>query len=223
MPVKFEWQFKYRDERFLNADAPRAPICMQKASIHAGFLGFCGFRFTLPVGDRVTIATTRAAVGRISRRRHPPFPSPHAIGQRMTLRSSGLRHSTIKMGKLIIAGDQPHRRTRRGRRQHVRIISRRHHARDGGPGIRSVEEGRSLHDQLLCRIVALKPKPFAITIQPFDLMSRRHPLSSIRASVLDEDGSNDVAGIAAGVVRKEEVTSSWRPSWRPSWSSWRSS
>jgi len=56
MPIKFEWQFKHRDERFLNAAAGRTLIGGGKPSIHAGFLHFCGFRFTLPVGDRVTIA-----------------------------------------------------------------------------------------------------------------------------------------------------------------------
>jgi hypothetical protein len=56
MPIKFEWQFKHRDERFLNAPALKALIRSQKPSIHAGFLHFRGFRFTLPVGDRVTIA-----------------------------------------------------------------------------------------------------------------------------------------------------------------------
>jgi hypothetical protein len=62
MPIKFEWQFKYRDERFLNADARHLPARAQKPSIHAGFRHFRGFRFTLPVGDRVTIATTDAAI-----------------------------------------------------------------------------------------------------------------------------------------------------------------
>lgn len=60
MPIKFEWQFKHRDERFLNTAAMKAPFRDQKPSIHAGFLHFRGFRFTLPVGDAVTIAETGA-------------------------------------------------------------------------------------------------------------------------------------------------------------------
>jgi hypothetical protein len=100
MPVKFEWQFKHRDERFLNADRRHARMRGRKPSIHAGFLHFCGFRFTLPVGDRVTIAKTGSAAGRMSRRRHPPRSFNNELGRRMTLRSSALQNSTIKMGKL---------------------------------------------------------------------------------------------------------------------------
>jgi hypothetical protein len=37
----------------------------QKPSIHAGFLHFREFRFTLPVGDRVTIAETGVAQGEL--------------------------------------------------------------------------------------------------------------------------------------------------------------
>jgi hypothetical protein len=61
MPIKFEEQFKHRDERNLKKTGLPPQEQRQKPSIYAGFLHFRGFRFTLPVGDTVTIATPAMA------------------------------------------------------------------------------------------------------------------------------------------------------------------
>jgi hypothetical protein len=63
-----------------------------------------------------------------------------------------------------------------------------------------------------------KSELFGSTIQPFDLMSRRHPLSSTRAAGLKFaltanclEGSCDVAGVKPPAFFSSEITSSWRP------------
>jgi hypothetical protein len=62
--------------------------------------------------------------------------------------------------------------------EHVRT---RFHVRLGGPG-EIAELGRSAPNEenlfLLPDRFSIKPEPFERSIQPFDLMSRRHPLSS---------------------------------------------
>jgi hypothetical protein len=178
MPLKFEWQFKHRDERFLNARPARARKHTRKPSIHAGFLHFRGFRFTLPVGDRVTIAHAR---------RGADGTQPYSAVLRHMQSASGLRVAYPSYGparsKWESASSPGINRTG-GKDEGVGNTSgsclpascRRLRIKDP-----PVEERRSLHDQHLCRTVAREPRPFAITIQPFDLMSRRHPLSSIGA------------------------------------------
>ncbi|MCX7322605.1 MAG: hypothetical protein NT113_25090 [Hyphomicrobiales bacterium] len=50
MPIKFEWQFKYRDERFLNADTPPTAHHARNTSIHAGFCNFVDFGLPCRLG-----------------------------------------------------------------------------------------------------------------------------------------------------------------------------
>ena len=178
MPVKFEWQFKHRDERFLNAARRDARRRGQKPSIHAGFLHFHGFRFTLPVGDRVTIANGARIVGWVAQR----CPSPRTGARGDRYRSGAYAEAILQVRK--IGRSSPGINRTGGKDEGVGNTSgsclsascRRLRIKDP-----PVEDRRSLHDQHLCQTAAPRPKPFAIPIQPFDLMSRRHPLSSIGA------------------------------------------
>jgi hypothetical protein len=70
-----------------------------------------------------------------------------------------------------------------------------------------------------------KPCP-GVTVQPFDLMSRRHPLSSTRAAINIRFEKQIVVealvtspALPPASIVAEEVTSSWRPSWSSSRSS----
>jgi hypothetical protein len=55
-PVKFEGQFKYRDESNLNA-IRRRPKRIVKTPVSSGFQRMCEIRFTLPFRKAITIAS----------------------------------------------------------------------------------------------------------------------------------------------------------------------
>lgn len=92
-----------------------------------------------------------------------------------------------------------------------------HRIKNANHGMTGFFAGPVLGESKLC---------LEVTVQPFDLMSRRHPLSSTRAAINIRFEKQIVVealvtspALPPASIVAEEVTSSWRPSWSSSRSS----
>jgi hypothetical protein len=213
-----------------------------KAAVLQGLLPLLGIWFTVAFRETITIGRKRLGICR--HHRPPPGSKPKLTGQaaglgrparfalmdRQTQRSPGLVPWLIRTWfwekDLNLA---PHRALsapagNEGVGEHVRTRFQ--------PGLRPGEiANHKIRTERRKPVSSAGPVSRSelpkVTIQPFDLMSRRHPLSSTRACFQNPlreanypEGSCDVPASSRRQFFRSEITSS---SWRPCGSSSQSS
>jgi hypothetical protein len=204
MPVKFEWQFKYRDESNVNAVLADARRNRENAHF-AGVTGGSGYLVYPAIcrNDNHSRQSRRqacrrrcrsASAGQAERDGRQSPSTTDMLSFRVQTRVTRSNFGDAEIGAPVSAP-----------------MGTRASANTSGPDFTLGFEPDEIADQRSApneENLFLLPdriswsKLLERTIQPFDLMSRRHPLSSTRASGLksasrngSSQGSCDVAGI----------------------------